>query len=232
MISSRLICAFWFLALSDIAVAEQQITKDFVLTDVSTRLTLGQCARLPLGRIDIKPYSQQALAKSIMALEKAGIIVMEDANQSSGNVWQDLSSHLGQEVGEGDLNISIAPNADRQQFENRFGTTCLKTGIVVDNIKVVSFDVFDVKGADFISKKVAVSQLTYDNDGDTNSLYQAYLDNLGTPLIRRAKLRIVYSYDPFKDHWDFDGLDIGDIKESFFKSNIVEQYLSRYSQTH
>lgn len=53
----------------------------------------------------MQPYSQTALAKEPVALKEAGAITFEN----TGNVWQDLNNVVGKELGEGDLDVRLAP---------------------------------------------------------------------------------------------------------------------------
>jgi hypothetical protein len=211
------------------AVAENQFTKQNSLDDAKLRLMLSDCMTLPLGRIHIKPYSEESKSRYIVALEKAGVVTVKDANTSTGNVWGDLQKNIGKEVGEGDLDIALAPNADKSQIEVRFGSqTCLKTGRTTGNVELVSFDTSEAKAADFTTRKFIVAQGKYDADGAPGSLYSAFASGIGLKLITHGKFRTLYVYDPFKDHWDFRGMDIGDMNEPGFRSNTVEQGLAQF----
>ena len=103
-------------AMSAGALAEELLTKETVLSDAKLRLQLADCMTLPIGRIDIRPYSETTLAGSLSALEKAGVVAIKNADTSKGDVWHDLANLTGREMGEGDLDITLAPNVDRVQI--------------------------------------------------------------------------------------------------------------------
>jgi hypothetical protein len=211
------------------ALAEEQFTKQNALDDAKLRLQLADCITLPLGKIHINPYNEQARAKFIVALEKAGVIAVKNSDNSTGNVFQDIFSNLGKEVGEGDLLISLSPSVDKQQIEVRFGTqTCLLTGRKTINVNLISYDVNDVKKIDLTSTKVIVAQGTYVTEGNPNNLYAAVLTNIGTKPIERGKFRTIYEYDPFQARWNFRGMDVGEVNEPTFRSNNVERALSQF----
>ena len=165
-------------------------TKETALADAKLRLILGTCLVLPLGRQHIKPYSEAQRSKYIVSLEKAGIITVRNANNSSGNIWQDLSKMGAGEMGEGDLDIDLAPNVDSSQIEVRFGNqTCLKTGRTLSNIQLVSFNQVEAKGNDFIPRKLIIVEGKYDYEGALNSLYEATAAGLGVKPIEHGKFK-------------------------------------------
>lgn len=211
------------------AWAENQFTKDDALADARLRLTLWDCMAIPIGRIHIRPFNEPARSRFIVSLEKAGVISVRNADTSNGDVFQDLLSYVGKDVGEGDLEITLAPNVDKNQIEVRFtNQTCLQTGLKTTNVQLVSYDATEMKRADFTSRKIIIAQGKYDSEGALNSLYAATLAQMGTKAIQHGKFRTLYVYDPFRDHWDFKGMDLGDVREATFRLNLVEQGLSEF----
>jgi hypothetical protein len=171
----------------------------------------GQCFQLPLGRIHVKPFSQRALVNELNGLKEAGIITFANANTSSGNALNDIASHIGQEIGEGDLDVSLMPSVGPEHFTK---PGCLKMS-TIKNISFISWEVqtFQTKRTRE-TKQVTIGQGTYD-ETDYDPLYLAYQKTTPYSPIEHGKFRVIYEYDPFRKLWGFDGEDVGDITGPF-----------------
>jgi hypothetical protein len=183
-----------------------------------------ECSPLPTGRIQVRPFGTEFTTKAVQALKDVGIVEYAIVSTESGVTPSNLMNAT-----QATLDVRIAANAPAAELGVNNGRPCLKTGVQITNIRIVSWDNEIVKIHTIENKQIIFAQGTYDKVFNGLS-YQEYLTILDNGLNPNAqphfKFRSLWVFDPFRNDWTEKMIQFFPIDRDF-GGGTIEEILAR-----
>jgi hypothetical protein len=129
--------------------------------------------------------------------------------------------------GEIGVDVQIMPEIGPEHFKPGAGT-CLK-GAVRTNIAITGWQQQDILTSKGNKTPVIIAEGTSENV-EYDSVFLRYLKVVGGRPIFHEKFRLLYAYEGSHSAWDLITWDSGEIGETGFRTNHVDEYLQRLRQ--
>jgi len=183
-----------------------------------------ECSSLPTGRIQVRPFGTQFSTKAVQALKDIGIVEYEIVSTESGVIPPNLMNAT-----QAIIDVRVSATAPAAELGANNGIPCLKTGVQITNIRIVSWDNETVKVHTIENKQIILAQGTYDEvfNGPSYQKYLTILANGRDPNTQpHFKFRELWVFDPFRNDWSWKMLQFSPIDRDF-GGGTIEEILAR-----